>query len=115
MACSRPMPQQISVDDLARMLAAGEPVTLVDVRQPWEHETAVLPNSVLVPLPELPERWSEIEAEPPGALLVTYCHHGVRSLNAAVLLESKGVGPIASLAGGIDAWSRLVDPKVPRY
>lgn len=97
------------------MLSTGEPVTLVDVRQPWEHETAALPGSVLVPLPELEERWTELEGGPVGRLVVTYCHHGVRSLGAAALLEAKGFDTVASLAGGIDAWSRLVDPKVPRY
>jgi adenylyltransferase/sulfurtransferase len=109
------MPQQISVDELARMLAAGEPVMLVDVRQPWEHQTAALSDSMLLPLPELEERWGEIEVAPPGALVVAYCHHGVRSLGAAAVLEANGLGPVASLAGGIDAWSRLIDPKVPRY
>lgn len=108
------MPRQIPVDELARMLAAGEPVFLIDVRQPWEHDTAALPVGVLVPLQELDERWTE--ARPPSAaLIVTYCHHGVRSLGAAALLESKGLGPVASLAGGIDAWSLRVDPKIPRY
>jgi rhodanese-related sulfurtransferase len=46
---------------------------------------------------------------------VVYCHHGVRSLTGAALLAQAGVGPVASLAGGIDAWSRLIDPAVLRY
>jgi rhodanese-related sulfurtransferase len=108
------MPRQIPVDELARMMAAGEPVFLVDVRQPWEHETAVLPGSVLIPLPELEERWTEARSPSP-ALIVAYCHHGVRSLDAATFLEAKGLGPVASLAGGIDMWSLRVDPKIPRY
>ena len=108
------MPRQISVDELARMLAAAEPVFLIDVRQPWEHETATLQGGVLIPLPELDERWTE--ARPPmPALIVTYCHHGIRSLGAAALLESRGLGPVASLAGGIEAWSLRIDPKIPRY
>jgi rhodanese-related sulfurtransferase len=108
------MPRQISVDELARAVAAAEPVFLIDVRQPWEHETAALPGDVLIPLQELDERW--MEAQPPaGALIVTYCHHGVRSLGAAALLEARGLGQVASLAGGIDAWSQRIDPSVPRY
>jgi adenylyltransferase/sulfurtransferase len=120
------MPRQISVSELAHLLASGAPVRLVDVRAPWEHARVHLPDSTLIPLPELEERWSELvrapeephpEAQPPadGALIVAYCHHGVRSLGAAALLEAKGVGPVASLAGGIDAWSRLIDPAVPQY
>jgi rhodanese-related sulfurtransferase len=108
------MPRQITVDQLARMLAAAEPVKLLDVRQPWEHDIAALPGSLLIPLPELEDRWSEVDPEPP-ALIVAYCHHGVRSLDAAAFLETKGVGSIASLAGGIDAWSQRIDPKIPRY
>jgi adenylyltransferase/sulfurtransferase len=108
------MPRQITVKELARMLAAGEPVRLLDVRQPWESDIAALPASVLIPLPELDDRWSEVDGQSPG-LLVTYCHHGVRSLDAAALMEARGLGPVASLAGGIDAWSRDIDPKIPRY
>jgi rhodanese-related sulfurtransferase len=120
----RAMPRQIAVAELARLLASGSPVRLIDVRAPWEHARARLPDSVLIPLPELDERWSELlptekageaVAARPEALTVTYCHHGVRSLGAAALLEAKGIAPVASLAGGIDAWSRLIDPAVPQY
>jgi len=114
------MPRQISVAELARLVASGAPVRLIDVRADWEHARARLPDSTLIPLPELEERWEELlppagEQPAAGALMVTYCHHGVRSLGAASLLEAKGVGPVASLAGGIDAWSRLIDPAVPQY
>jgi adenylyltransferase/sulfurtransferase len=106
--------RQIDVRQLAAKLQANEPVYLLDVRQPWEHETAALPGSTLIPLGELPRRAAEVKPLP-GALLVVYCHHGVRSLSAAVLLERLGFRDVVSLAGGIDAWSGLIDPKVPRY
>lgn len=106
--------RQIDVRQLAAKLQAQEPVYLLDVRQPWEHETAALPGSTLIPLGELPRRAAEVQP-PPGALLVVYCHHGVRSLSAAVLLERLGFRDVVSLAGGIEAWSGLIDPKVPRY
>lgn len=108
------MPRQITVDDLSRLLDQGAPLILLDVRQPWEHERARLPGSVLIPLPELEQRVTEV-APPPGALVVVYCHHGVRSLGGASILEENGVSEVASLAGGIDAWSRQIDPGVPRY
>jgi adenylyltransferase/sulfurtransferase len=106
--------QQITAQQLAARLTAGEPTLLLDVRQPWEHETAALPNSVLVPLPNLPACAADLEC-PAGALLVTYCHHGVRSLSAAHYLEQIGYENVASLAGGIDAWSLEIDKAVPRY
>ncbi|HEX2568060.1 MAG TPA: rhodanese-like domain-containing protein [Polyangia bacterium] len=108
------MPRQIDVHQLQALRAAGETLYLLDVRQPWEHDLAALPGSVLVPLGELPQRADELDP-PPGALIVAYCHHGVRSLNAAALLERMGYERVVSLAGGIDAWSLAVDPSVPRY
>ena len=111
---SRHTTRQITVQELARRLAAGETVMLLDVRQPWEHELARLPASLLIPLPELEERWTEVHPAP-GVLTVAYCHHGVRSLGAAAFLEANEVGPVASLAGGIDAWSQQIDPGIPRY
>jgi adenylyltransferase/sulfurtransferase len=106
--------QQISVRELSARLQRGEPTYLVDVRQPWEHDLVRLPDHVLVPLQELADRADEIQP-PAGALVVTYCHHGVRSLNAVAILEQLGHTNVASLAGGIDAWSQLVDPGVARY
>jgi len=105
--------RQITVRELSERMAAGQPTYLVDVRQPWEHDTAALAGSLLVPLGELVERIDEV-APPEGALVVAYCHHGVRSLSAAALLARVGIEAV-SLAGGIDAWSREVDPGVPRY
>jgi adenylyltransferase/sulfurtransferase len=106
--------RQINVGELNQKLTAGEPVYFVDVRQPWEHETAAFLDSRLIPLNELIARLDEVQP-PAGALVVVYCHHGIRSLSGAALLESAGVHNVVSLAGGIEAWSVQVDPKVPRY
>jgi rhodanese-related sulfurtransferase len=107
------VPKQIDVAMLKAMIDRGDAIYLVDVRQPWEHEIAHLANDVLVPLDQLPVRASEI-APPEGALVVAYCHHGVRSLHAAAMLERIGL-KVVSLAGGIDAWSLHVDREMPRY
>src|SRR3954449_10430342 len=108
------MPRQMHPQTLAQKLAAGDPVYLLDVRQPWENEHCQLPDSVLVPLGELPERMGEVDP-PPGSTVVVYCHHGVRSLSGAAILEANGIPEAYSLAGGIEAWSVLVDPTTPRY
>jgi rhodanese-related sulfurtransferase len=108
------MVREISVEELARKLESGEEPLLVDVRQPWEHELSRLPDSLLVPLPELPSRAAEVQPRP-GQLVVCYCHHGVRSVRAADLLARAGVSDVVSLAGGIDAWSLQIDSSVPRY
>jgi len=108
------MPRQITVHDLDRKLKANEPVYLLDVRSPGEHEFVALPKSVLLPLHELPDRVAEVQP-PPGATVIAYCHHGIRSLHAAAFLEQSGHANVVSLAGGIDAWSREIDPSVRRY
>ena len=108
------MVHEITPRELARRIANDHPVYLLDVRQPWEHETAAPSGSVLIPLGELAARAGEVRPEP-GALLVVYCHHGVRSLSGAALLERIGHQNVLSLAGGIDAWAIAVDPTMPRY
>ena len=105
---------EIHPQQLADKLRAGEPVYLLDVRQPEEHAIAALPDSTLIPLGDLSARLAEVRP-PSGALVVVYCHHGVRSLHGAAFLRQNGFSPVASLAGGIDAWSGLIDPAVPRY
>lgn len=109
------MPSEISADDLAARLRDGAPVLLIDVREDWEREVCRLPGDVHVPLHALPGRAAALDV-PDGARVVVYCHAGVRSWTAAAYLEQvRGWRDVASLAGGIDAWSLLVDPSVPRY
>lgn len=108
------MPQPIQPHDLSELLQQNQPVYLLDVRLPIEHEFVALPNSILIPIQELPTRWSEVQPKPEQKLIV-YCHHGVRSWHAAAFLEQQGFTNIYSLEGGIDAWSCLIDPAVPRY
>ena len=108
------MVRQISPRDLAKQLANGHAVTLIDVRQAWENKLAALPDSLLIPLNELANRMAEI-APPAGNTVVVYCHHGIRSQSAATYLERAGIKEVYSLMGGIDAWSCEVDPTVPRY
>lgn len=87
-------------------------VTLLDVRYAEELEAASLPGALNIPLPELPQRLTELDRAQPLAIL---CHHGVRSEHAARFLEREGFASVCHLAGGIDAWSRQLDPAVPRY
>jgi adenylyltransferase/sulfurtransferase len=104
---------QITCAELKAKLDRGEAIYLIDVRQPWEHDLAALPDQLLIPVDQLADRLDEV-APPPGAQVVTYCHHGIRSLHAAALLARAGVRA-ASLHGGIDQWSQAIDPRVPRY
>jgi adenylyltransferase/sulfurtransferase len=108
------MIQQIRPEELAAKLRSGESIYLLDVRQPEEHHYCHLADSLLIPLPELTARLGEVKP-PEGALVVVYCHHGIRSLSAAAMIQNAGHENVASLSGGIDAWSARIDPSVPRY
>jgi rhodanese-related sulfurtransferase len=87
-------------------------ILLLDVREPDERETARIEPSVHIPMREVPQRLSEL---PKDREIVVYCHGGTRSAMIAGFLEGQGYPHVANLSGGIDAWSRTVDPKVPRY
>jgi rhodanese-related sulfurtransferase len=105
---------EITARDLAAQLAAQEagPI-LLDVREPWEFATAQILGSKSLPMGEIPSRvFQELD---PEAHIVTVCHAGVRSLNVAAWMRNQGFEKVQSLSGGIDGWSREIDPAVPRY
>jgi rhodanese-related sulfurtransferase len=107
-----PFPLEISVDELARRRSGGETLAVLDVRDPWEAEICRLPDSIDVPLARLPE---QVDSLPREGMLVILCHHGMRSQHAALWLRSYGFANAVNLAGGIDAWARLIDPSMRTY
>jgi rhodanese-related sulfurtransferase len=84
----------------------------LDVRETWEREVCALPNSLHIPMGQIQVRAAELQNE---SEIVVICHHGIRSRQAAELLEQMGFTNLYSLAGGIDAWARDVEPAMPRY
>ncbi|MFT4265822.1 MAG: rhodanese-like domain-containing protein [Xenophilus sp.] len=112
------MIDQVRPADLAAWFAQapGAAPVLLDVREPWEVQTArVAPAGVTVlaiPMNTIPARLSELSPDRPIACL---CHHGGRSQQVAVFLAQQGYEQVANVAGGIDAWAATVDPSVPRY
>lgn len=106
--------KQITAQELAAWLqdAGREKPLLLDVREPWEHEKARIEGSVLIPMREVPARFQELEE---AEEVVAICHHGGRSMQVAMFLEKQGFKRVHNLVGGIDAWSRSVDPAVPLY
>ena len=108
------MIQQISPAALAAWLAdkSREAPLLLDVREPWEHDQARIAGSQLVPMGQVQARLAEIDGK---REVVAICHHGGRSMQVATFLEKSGFSKVHNLAGGIDAWSRTVDPSIPLY
>lgn len=110
--------QHLTAPQLAVWLAdpARPKPLLLDVREPWEVQTAGIAGATHIPMNQIPARVDEIaEAAAAGGEVVAFCHHGARSMQVALFLESRGVGPLHNLTGGINAWSTEVDPSVPRY
>ena len=103
--------KEISVTEFNKWRAENKKHVLIDVRFQEEKDTADI-GGHLIPLPELERRWREIPDD--KGLVVIYCHHGVRSLHAAQFLQRQGLEAV-SLAGGIDAWSRQIDPQIALY
>jgi adenylyltransferase/sulfurtransferase len=112
MPAAGPTEAEISAGELARLIGAGDPPTLVDVREPWEWDIARIPGSVLIPLSDLERGAAGIPHDRPA---VTICHHGIRSLTAREVLVAAGVASVRSLAGGVDGWAITVDPNMARY
>jgi adenylyltransferase/sulfurtransferase len=90
----------------------GAAFELIDVREPHESEIARIPGAKLIPLGMLPARVAELDS---SREIVLHCHHGQRSMRALEYLHGTGFRKLKNLRGGIDAWSREVDPAVPRY
>jgi rhodanese-related sulfurtransferase len=107
------MDLEITVDQLKSQLATENPPLLLDVREPWEYATAHIDPSTLIPMNEIPGRaHQELDEDAP---ILVLCHHGARSLSVAAWLRQQGFEKAQSVSGGIDAWSRSIDPTVPRY
>ena len=103
--------ESITPRELKEKLDAGNRPELLDVRESWEFELARIQGSRLIPLSDLPDRFTELD---PAAETVVICHHGSRSAYVTQALERAGFVKVLNLEGGLDAYSD-VDASVPRY
>jgi len=107
------MVKEVEPTEVARQLKAEpEKVLLLNVREPFERDFAVILPSIHIPMNEISARAQEL---PRDRHVIVYCHSGSRSMMVAAFLEGHGFRSVANLSGGIDAWSVEVDPSVPRY
>jgi len=100
----------LSVRELRARLDAGD-VTLIDVRPPDERAVA----SLAAPFRTLDDGIDVLTSLPKDTQLAFLCHTGSRSASAAEHFRGLGFAKVYNVTGGIDAWSREVDPGVPRY
>ena len=103
---------EISVGQVNALKKRGDTFTLLDVREPWEAEKARIEGTKFIPMGDIPTRILELD---PDEHIIVVCHHGMRSLSVTNWLRQQGFEKVQSMRGGIDGWSRTVDPKVPIY
>ena len=102
----------ITAKDLFRLVDAGNPPFILDVRNPEEFQICRSPGSTLLPLPELPKRFAELDK---GREMVVHCKSGMRSAKAIAFLRQQGFTKLRNLKGGILAWADQVDPTMAKY
>jgi len=105
------MVREIKPKELKALLDAGKVKQFFDVRTPKERQTAQLPDTRLLDDAAL----ADLDGLPRDTPVAFHCHHGGRSRAAAEHALKMGFKQVYNLAGGIDAWSKDVDPSVPRY
>ena len=108
----KPTDFEISSEELKKKLDKDEKIVIIDVREPDEYEICHLKTAKLIPLRQIPSCLSELN---PNGLTVLYCHHGIRSAQAALWLQQNGFPNVASLRGGIDEWAQKIESEMERY
>lgn len=111
---SSPLPIEVDVKSVKSMIDNAADFVLLDVREQNEYDAAKIESSTLVPMSEIQDRVGELQSMREKHVVV-HCHHGGRSLQVTQWLRGQGFEQVQNMAGGIDDWSKLVDPSVPRY
>lgn len=106
------MVESLSPAEVKKILDSDKNVKLIDVREVWEHETAKIPNSELMPLSNFINEMKKLN---PKDKHIIYCHHGNRSLRVCNYLSEQGFENLINLDGGIEAWSQEIDSSIPTY
>ena len=106
---------EISPRDLKRRIDAAESIVLIDVREPAEHAIARIQGAELIPMNSIPGNLQRLEMLADESLIVTFCHHGIRSLEVAAWLQARGLTNAVSMTGGIDRWAIEIDQQIPQY
>jgi rhodanese-related sulfurtransferase len=105
--------KEISPAEFLERRTGGTEMTLLDVRETWETQLAAVPSATLhIPMGLVPERLAELD---PQSEIVVICRSGGRSMQIARFLEGHGFASVSNLSGGILAWSRDLDPRIPQY
>jgi rhodanese-related sulfurtransferase len=107
------MIKDMNPQEFVERRAGGAAMTLLDVREDWETKLAPVPADIVhIPMGQIADRLGELN---PARETVVICRSGGRSLQVANFLATKGFVSVYNLSGGILAWSRDLDPRIPQY
>ena len=106
------MVQEVSPEELQAQCRAGQAPQMLDVREAWELEVSRLPDTLHIPMNEVPERLGELD---PARPVTVICRSGARSLRVGQYLEQHGFARVSNLTGGILAWGEVIDPSLRSY
>jgi rhodanese-related sulfurtransferase len=107
------MVKEITPTEFLERRTGGATMTLLDVREDWETALAPVPSELVhIPMGQIQARLSELD---PAQETVVICRSGGRSLQVAHFLAARGFNSVYNLTGGILAWSRDIDPRIPQY
>ena len=109
------LPLEIGPLEVSRKLRTGEAIRLIDIREPHECAICRIEGAERIPMRSIPQALESLRAQAAQTTLVLYCHHGMRSKQAASWLRQRGVAACQSMQGGIDRWAASVDPGLRRY
>lgn len=93
---------EIEVTELAKLKDAGESVRVIDIRQPAELSSGIIPGAEALPMHTIPLRMSELNRE---EKLIMVCRSGARSAQACMFLQQQGYNNVFNLRGGMMAWA----------
>lgn len=103
---------ETTVEEMKARMDRGDPITILDVRNPEEWQICHIQGASLLPLGELPARVHELDT---AREMVVHCKSGIRSAKAVAFLLQAGFRKVKNLRGGITEWARKIDPKMPTY
>jgi len=106
------MALEITPQEVKNKLVHKKNITLLDVRTDREHAFCRIEGSLHMPLDKLEGLYTQLEKDDE---IITYCHHGMRSMKAAQFLISRGFTNVKSMSGGIHLWSEEIDASIPEY
>ena len=108
------LPLEIDVESVNQLIHTEASFLFIDCRETDEHTFCRIEGAKLIPMNETPTRVNELESHRESRIVV-HCHHGGRSFQVVQWLRSQGFTGAQNMAGGIDDWSQVIDPEIPRY